>query len=341
MSAANLAIIMFLLILTGYAARKFNIVDERFGQSLSMFLYDFVFPAIIISSMSIPSDKGDSRNFLHLILIGTFTMPVMVGLSLLGLAFIKFTRGKKSRSLTPKEGDTGLAGGLVEKKSLGDSFPGIMTFAMMFPNFTFMAYPVMEALFPDKGLLYISIYTVPVRLVIYIAGPLLVKPPSQKGVPFKEVARSAASALLTPPVIAVPIGLLVYYFNITFPAPIAATLDYLAKTATPMGMVVTGILLAQASLGKLFSDKRMYIFTVLRLVIAPVLVFLALYKLPLDPTVIKLSVIYSALPAASTTTVMALQYKGDASMAAGAVFLSTVFSIISIPLCAYILDFML
>ncbi|MFA6736368.1 MAG: AEC family transporter [Saccharofermentanales bacterium] len=309
MNATSLALVMFLLILVGYTARKLKIVDGNFGRGLSMFLYDFVFPAIIVSSMSIPVDKNDLENSLHLIIISIGMIILMFAIS--------------------------FAAKIIMKTK--DSFAGIMSFAMMFPNFTFMAYPVMESLFPDKGLFYISIFTVPVRLIIYVAGPLLIKPKDIKLSSY-EMIKTAAGALLTPPVLAVPVGLAVYFLGITFPVPIASTLEFLGRTATPMGMAVTGILLAEAPIRKIFADKRLYVLSFMRLVMAPLIVFLVLFKIPLDPVVFKMAVIYSALPAAAATTVIAIQYKGDAQNAAGSVFLTTVFSVVSVPVCAMLLD---
>ena len=105
-----------------------------------------------------------------------------------------------------------------------------------------------------------------------------------------------------------------------------------------MGMAVTGILLAQAPLKSVFAEKRLYFLSFLRLIAAPLVVFLILFRLPLDPVVFRMAVIYSSLPAAAATTVIAIQYKGDSQNAAGAVFLTTVFSVLTVPVCAFLLD---
>lgn len=311
MTAANMAIIMFLLIMVGYISRKLKVVDENFGQNLAMFLYNFIFPAIIIGSMNIPYRADEADNSISLLIISISMIIIMF---ILGLV-LKYTLSR------------------------GDKFSGVMTFALMFPNFTFMAFPVMETLFPERGLFYISIYTIPVRFAIYVAGPLLMKPKGER-MSGKEIVKFSLKALLTPPVIAIPIGILIYLTGITLPSAISDTLGFLSRTATPMGMAVTGILLAQAPIRKMFADKRLYMLTALRLIASPVIMFLILMNFNIDPVVFKISVIYAALPAAATTTVMAMKYKSDPSYAAGAVFMTTVLSVITVPLCAYILEVM-
>jgi len=309
MSAIDLAIIMFLLILVGYVCRKTKVVDEHFGKSLSSFIFNIVFPAIIINSMNISFDKSDLNNSVILIIVSAGTMLIMY---IIAKMFNLITRKK-------------------------DALSRIITFGLMFPNFTFMAFPVMETLFPEKGLFYISMYTIATRFAIYILGPLIMKPKNETAGRGKLVAEGLKS-LLTPPVIAIPIGLLLYFTGITLPVPIHETLANIARTATPLGMVVSGILLAEVSLKHLFGETRLYLLTFMRLIVAPVLIYFLLLPFHLDPIVLKISVLFCALPIASSTSIFAIKFKADSVNAAGSVFLSTVFSMITVPICAYILE---
>jgi malate permease and related proteins len=311
MNALNLALIMFFLIVIGYLCRKIKIVGEGFGQSLSVFLFNIIFPAIIISSMSMEFDRNDMRNSIHLILISLGTMALMFLIASVA--------------------------GLTDHSK--DNFSGIMKFAMMFPNFTFMAFPVMETLFPDKGLFYISMYTIPTRIFIYILGPLLMREKRQ-GQTLRLMLRESLRALLTPPVLAIPVGIALYLTGLKLPVPIHETLLYLARVATPMGMILSGVILAEASFGNMIREKRLYLLTILRLVAAPVLIYIFLLPFRLDPIVYKISVLYCALPIASSTTVFAVQYDNHPDLAAGGVFMTTVFSIITIPISAYLLEIM-
>jgi hypothetical protein len=303
---------MFLLILVGYMSRKFNIVDDAFASSLSKFIFNFVFSAIVITSMYIPFEQSEVKNSISLVIISTVTMAVF------------FLLAKLISVITRKN----------------DALSHVMTFAMLFPNFTFMAFPVMETLFPERGLFYITMYTIPTRLVIYILGPLIIKPRGEK-LPTKDLIRESLKAIMTPPVLAIPVGLAIYFTGLHLPVAISDTIGYLSKTATPMGMVLTGVMLAQAPLRKMFGERRMYLLTVIRLMILPVITFFALLPFNLDPVVFKIAVLYTALPAASSTTVFAIQYRSDADGAAASVFMTTALSILSVPLWAMFLEYFL
>lgn len=312
MDAFNLALIMFALIVTGYITRKSKIVDEKFGQSLSVFLFNIVFPAIIISSMSIEFDKTDMKNSIILISISIIT------------TFVMYITAKVSNRITGKN----------------DSISRIINFAMMFPNFTFMAFPVMETLFPDKGLFYISMYTIPTRFLIYILGPVVIKDKEESPKENKShFIKSGFLSILTPPVIAIPIGFFIYVSGLNLPLFLSDTFKHISNTATPMGMILSGIILAEASIGSMLKEKRLYMLSFLRLVLAPLITYLIIMPFGFDPVIVKISVIYSALPIASSTTVFALKYGKNPQSAAAGVFLTTILSILTIPLCAYILDF--
>jgi len=310
MNAFNLALIMFLLMVTGYITRKSKLVDEKFGQSLSVFLFNIVFPAIIISSMSIEFDRNDMRNSIILITISVVTTVVM------------FITAKTANKITGKN----------------DSISRIINFAMMFPNFTFMAFPVMETLFPDKGLFYISMYTIPTRFLIYIIGPMVIKEDNEV-LGKMQFLKNSIRSILTPPVIAIPIGFFIYFSGFSLPVFIGDTLKHISNTATPMGMILSGIVLAEAALGNMLKEKRLYLLAFLRLILAPVLTYFIILPFGFDPVIVKISVIYSALPIASSTTVFALKYGKNPQSAAAGVFLTTIISILTIPLCAYILEF--
>jgi malate permease and related proteins len=346
MNALGLALVMFLLIVAGYAARKLKVVDAHFGASLASFIFNIVFPALIIRSMNIPFNVDDLRNGAVLMLICSAVMLAM------------YLVANATNAATGKSG------------ARTDGMARILRFAMMFPNYTFMAYPVIQALYGTTGLFYVTMYTMPMRIVFYTIGPLIMAGRAKRAIPApgaepladgvasatatapatqaapapgKKADAGGLAALLNPAVLSIPIGLLLYLFSVQLPEPLGKSLDYLASVATPMGMVVSGIALADSSLSNLFSEARVFLLSVLRLLVAPALVFGALSALALvpglavDPLVLKVAVVFSAMPAASSTTIFALRFRTDPERAAQTVFVTTVLSILTVPLVAALL----
>jgi len=316
MTALYLAVQMAILMFIGFFARKKRIVEEKFSTSLASFIFNFVFPCLVIDAMQTEYDPAQILNSAVLIGISIFTVALMFGL--------------------------GYIVNRISKKS--DDMSRILLINLMFTNFTYMAFPVMESLYGNMGKFYIAVYTIPVRILFYVLSPLIFSLGRDKTIKVsgRQIGKSALQAVLSPPVLAVPIGLLIYFFSIRIPSPIAAVIKSLANVASPMGMVLCGITLAAIPLSKIWRDQRILLIAALRLLAAPAIAvgiyLLADRFLHVDPLVAKVSILYCALPAAATTTVMAIKAQGDATKAAQCVFITTLLSVLTLPVWAYLID---
>jgi len=316
MTALSLAVQMALLMLVGFFARKKRIVEEKFSSSLASFIFNFVFPCVVINAMQMEYDPSQVLNSGLLLGISIFTMVIMLGLGL-------------------------MVNRLGRKK---DDMSRILIVNLMFTNFTYMAFPVMETLYHELGSFYIAIYTIPVRILFYVVTPLIftLGKDSTAKLSARQLGRGAMRALLSPPVIAVPVGLLIYFFGIPIPGPILAVIESLAKVASPMGMVLCGVTLAAIPLSRIWKEKRIMLIAFLRLLVAPAIaagIYLLVSQFILiDPVVAKVSILYCALPAAATTTVLAIKAQSDATKAAQCVFVTTLFSVLTLPVWKEILD---
>ncbi len=317
MTAFTLAIQMAIFMTIGFAARKKRIVEDRFSTSLAGFIFNFVFPCVVIKAIAFQSDYNPSqiRNSGSLILTSIVSMFILLGFGIL----VNKISGKD------------------------DDMSRIMLVNLMFTNFTYMAFPIMESLYGDVGSFYIAIYTIPVRVMFYVATPLIFT--VRRGGEFggwKKIGRDIVRALLSPPVVAVPIGMLILFAHIPIPKVFSGVVISLAAVATPMGMILCGVTLAAIPLSKIWKENRLILITILRLIAAPALI-LGIYLasshfMTWDPIVAKVCILYCALPAAATTTVMAIKAQSDATKAAQCVFLTTIMSVLTLPVWVLILD---
>lgn len=316
MIAVNLALMMAIYVGIGYFARKKRIVEERFSASLAALIFNFIFPCAVISSLQTDYDPASVMNGGALLGISIFSMIILL---LLGLLVNKLS-GKQ------------------------DDLSRILLVNLMFTNFTYMAFPIMEMLYGSIGKFYIAVYTIPVRILFYIVTPLVFtigkdKSSSLNG---RQVARGVIRAILSPPVLAVPVGLIIYFFGLRVPEPFSTVIDKLSSTASPLGMILCGVTLAAIPLSRIWREKRLFVIAALRLFVAPAIMlglwFLVSSFMTIDPIVAKVSILYCALPAAATTTVLAIKAQSDATKAAQCVFITTLLSILTLPLWVEILN---
>lgn len=99
-------------------------------------------------------------------------------------------------------------------------------------------------------------------------------------------------------------------------------------------MLVVGLSLSRMQIREVFQNKRMFLMVIFRLLIIPLLTIVVLKALPfkVPDMLYALVVLMAALPAASSQTMLAEQYRTNIQDAGRAVFVTTLFSVITIPL---------
>ncbi len=171
-------------------------------------------------------------------------------------------------------------------------------------------------------------------------------------------AKISLKSMIHPSMIAVFIGLALFITGTELPIFINQPLELLGDVTTPISMIVIGSMLAGSSAMECFKRFDMYMLAVLRLVAIPVLVFLRfdmymlavlrLVAIPMlvflvlrpfsfDSVVMAIPVVISAMPSAANTAIMANEYGADVALASQAVFFTTLFSVVSIPLISVLL----
>ena len=143
--------------------------------------------------------------------------------------------------------------------------------------------------------------------------------------------------LTHPCIIAVFLGLFIMLLQIPLPRGIEQTIRYAGNANTALSMIVIGNILAEVKASEIL-DKKAWWFCLVRLAIIPVTVFLICSFAGIDEMVKQVSVVLSGMPAAATTAILAAKYDGDTHFAAKIVFLSTLLSMLSVPLLCMLMN---
>ena len=190
-------------------------------------------------------------------------------------------------------------------------------------NAGFLGNPITQGVFGNEGLLYASIAMIPVRIFLWSAGLSLYT---------KTDSKSVVKNLLTHPcVIAVFVGFGIMFAPFELPAFMVRTLNSVGGCTTAISMMVIGAILADIDLGHIEWGLLGY-YCLLRLIVIPAVSFVALSLLGLAPMVTGVCTLLSGMPAASLTAVLAAKYGQNYGFASQVVFVSTLLSMITIPL---------
>ncbi|MCR5448746.1 MAG: AEC family transporter [Solobacterium sp.] len=206
----------------------------------------------------------------------------------------------------------------------------VLQYATVCSNSGFLGNAVAECVYGSMGLALGQIYLIPQRIIMWSAGiSYFTEGTSRKDVILR--------ILKHPCIIAVELGLLRMIFQIPVPLAVDSVLSSLGRCSTPLIMLFLGMILAETGIGNMIT-KRNLGFSVIRLVLLPMAVLAGCYLAHIDPVTAGLSVLLTAMPAGSTTAVLAEQYNGDTEFAANCVVLTTLLSIAVLPLWVVLLQ---
>lgn len=303
----DLQFTMFILIIIGIIAKKGKFVSTQAQKSLSNLLIYFILPCNIIESFKGELTPNLINNSLKAFII---SLSIQILSIFLGkLLFIRFS----------------------------DKMKPIMNYGLICSNSSFIGLPVVNDIYNSIGVLYASIFQIPIRITMWTSGLTQftgrkVDENGKKQPLFtKETVRSL---MLHPGIVAVYLGILIMIFHVPLPESINKSITFMSQCTIPISMIVVGCILAECNPRQLF-DKATFYFTFIRLLAFPLLIFIVLKLLKVDPLIIGVSTLLTGMPAGTTTAILADKYGCDADFGSRIIFVSTLCSIFTIPiLCA-------
>lgn len=285
---------LFIFMLAGFILRRAGVITAEGKKSLSDLLIDFILPANIICSFQLDLSAELLTSCAAMLVISIVCQFVYLLVS---------------RVIYPGAPRERLA---------------CLRYGTVCSNAGFLGLPIIGGVVGSMGTLLTSVALIPQRIVMWSAGLSLFT---------KTDGKSVLRKLATHPcIVAVFIGFaLMLAGNPTFPDFIQKSLSGASGCTTCLSMLVIGSILAEARHIN-WKDKLMWWYVAVRLVIIPLIVFAALALLPVDPLVRTVMVLMSAMPAGSTTAILAARYDGDAPFASCLVFVTTLLSMVTLPL---------
>ena len=293
---------LFILIGLGALGAKTGLLRPEGKQTLSNLLVNLVVPAMIINSYRMEFSAEILHNLMAAFALSTLSI-------LLGLIITLLFTARSRDSRTP-----------------------IFRFACVFSNAGYMGLPLISALFGSEGLLYASAFFTMFNLLLWTVGYSMVSGSSDP----KAVVKSLAH---TPAIYAVLVGLAIYLLQIPIPALLAQPISLLGAMNTPLSMLITGMLIAAGDLKSIVCSRPIWKLAAVRMLVIPALclgafALLGLFRFGMAAQVVLL---LECCPAAAITSVFAVQFGHDEHFAAGSVVLTTLLSILILPLCALVL----
>ncbi len=294
--------VLFLIIGIGYAAAKAKLFPQNTNRALAQLVIYVTNPCTVLYSV-LGGERGLSNREVYL----------LTGIAVLFFAVV-------------------IGVGLVLPRILGCDPKQRKLYAFMctFSNMGFLGFPVVSALYGADAVFYASIFNLVFQLVVYTYGVWLMEGGQGS-------FRLHWKTFCTPIIIASVAAYICYLTDFSAPAFAVKTLNMLSNMTSPLCMLVIGIALAKVPVGKVFSNWRLYVINLVKLLGLPLLAYALLHRFVANPLILGITVVIAAMPVATMSTILAAKYNADEELAASGVFLSTLMSLVTIPVIMFVL----
>lgn len=288
---------LFLLLILGFVLFKCHIFDEYTNKKISALIVNVASPMLIISSIA--GVEGSNKSIVFL----------MIGAGI--LMYIGFIiLGKIINRIFP-----------FPKKD----WP-VYECMVVFANTGFMGYPVLLDVFGQEAVFYASLIHMAFNFFVYTYAIMCLTKgdDSEFKLNFKQ--------LLTPGIILIFVGIFIYLFDIQLPSVLMDTINSVGSLTAPLSMMMIGSSLAVYPIKDSFTDWRSYAFAFVRLMIVPFVTMIMCRLLHIDAYYANITIITNAMPVGSMVLMLATQYNANVKIVTRNIVVSTLLSVITIPI---------
>lgn len=287
-------VVMFLLVLCGMFLYHIHWISDETNRQLSNLVISFVNPALMFYAYNID---------LKINLITGLGQAFLVAI-VMHLIFIGASR-------------------LLLKDNQSGNY-GLERYCCIYSNCAFIGIPLVSAVYGVKGVFYVTAYITIFNLLMWSHGIMLMAPRGR--------TEFLKKVLLSPTIIATLLGMIVFFAQIPMPKVILEPIRYIGSLNTPLAMIVSGVTIAQSNFLYALRDKRIYWIAFIKLLFVPMVILFLFLLFDINKTALMSTILVGACPTATASTLLAIQYGRDEKYASQIFGMTTIFSVVTLPL---------
>jgi len=280
--------------------RRIHWIEGEAETSLIRLTVNLCYPALIFESVANNTALHEPQNLILPPLLGFVITAVAIRIALLGAHAIGLHVGTGLRTF-------GLTVGIA--------------------NYGYLPIPIMEAMWGPESRGVLLVHNVGVEIALWTVGVLVLSGQS---------LREGWRKLMSPVVITLVVAVVCNLARVTphFPAVLTQTIHALAVCGIPLGLIMTGVNLAQYlhDPRELFDTKVSLAAMAVRLCVLPILILLVARFLPCSLELKRVLVVQAAMPTAVFSIILSKLYGGHPRTAVQIVLGTTALGIFVIPL---------
>lgn len=299
MVIANQLIELFCMMGLGYLLMKINYLDVNVNKKISNLVISVTTPALIFASVFKENEASQSA-VIMMLGIAFFVYLILPVVAMLFNTLLKIPTSQRK----------------------------LYQFMTVFSNTGFMGYPVVASLYGNTGVFYAAIFNLMFNLFVFTYGIYLMQ----------ENRRLDWHSLFTPGIVLSLFAMIAYFVKLSIPMVIVNVCESVGGMTTPLAMLLIGASLSNVSSKEILSDTTIYFYTLLRQFLLPLLFFQLLRLVLHDELIRGVVMMMIAMPVGSISVLFATQYGNDSTLASKNVFVTTLCSLLSIPIITFLLS---
>lgn len=285
---------LLILLLAGFITKRVGIINDAVNKKLSELLLMVTSPLLIFTSFLMEYEAEKLINALYVIGLGVVTFVI----SIFAAEKIFFTKQPQAKRAVIKS-------------------------AIVFSNCGFMGFPLVDSIFGQEGVFYASMYLIVFNIVMWTYGMVIFSGKSDFNI---------KKMLTTPAMVAVYLGIIVFLFQINVPFPIKNAAQMIGNMTTPLSMIIIGAIIESANLKDALSDLQAYVLSAMRLLLMPLLVYFLVMFIDIPKIASDICIVVLAMPMSVNAAVFAERFEAEPLFASEVVTVSTLLSMLTIPI---------
>ncbi len=296
LSLCRRMVMLFFCMACGFCAAKRGVMDAQSNKKLSALIVNVANPMQILASALTGEHLLSTGQTLQLSGLTVLIYLAMIALSIPAVRLLHVRDGER----------------------------GLYRFMFIFSNTGFLGYPVVESLLGSGATFYVTIYVLFFQLFCWSYGASLMSGAARFRFQWKVLRQPCVMAAIA--------AFAIYLSGWQPPALLHQTVKYVGDITSPVVMLIVGCSLAQLHFGQIFGNWRIYALVGIKMVAIPLLAHAGLRHVMTNEFALCVLTALLCMPIATNTTILSYQYGVDETVASSGVFISTLLSLLTIPL---------
>ncbi len=296
-SALNSMLSLFTCMLVGFICVRKGIFKEEMNIAFNKLLLNITVPAMFISAMNVQMEQGLLKQGLISVVAGFIYHFICLLIAYLTMKGFK----------------------------VKEDFKSIWLFALTFANISFLGFPLVKDVFGEDMLFHATLFNISFSVIVFSIGVLIINVGNKTNITLKDI-------ITQPGFVAVIIGIVIFLIPWPLPTFISKVFAMFGSITAPLSMFVVGATLATTSVINAFKNKWIYLFSFVKLIIIPIVIYFSASLLIKDEELVLMFMLLSATPSAVLTVILAKRYNSNEWLASEVIFITTAISVVTLPL---------